>query len=226
MALLERRGLEVKTCTRCGIEKSLSMFYSQNKYSKKRGNYTYYQPYCKECAIKATEESQMKDYDNYLRKSREKQRRRNSTEESKLYNKKHTEKRRSEGYFKRYQIENKDKFAQYRINREQNKTHEITDGEWSSCLIYFSHSCAYCGISEQQAVKEYDQRLHKEHVDHEGENGLSNNIPACKSCNSKKWTFPFEDWYNSENEVFDTDRYLRIVNWIGGDFEKYLDGTQ
>jgi len=41
--------VDQKQCSICGKLKSLTEFYSQKKYSKKRGEYFYYNPECREC---------------------------------------------------------------------------------------------------------------------------------------------------------------------------------
>ena len=64
--------------------------------------------------------------------------------------------------------------------------------------------------------------LHKEHVDHNGANDLSNCVPACQSCNSSKWEFDFNDWYCPNNPVFTQERYEKIVKWLEEDFLIYI----
>lgn len=54
----------------------------------------------------------------------------------------------AEGKRKQQQMKNKDKLYEYGKKRRLHKTHEISKEEWESCLEYFNHSCAYCGITE------------------------------------------------------------------------------
>ncbi len=70
-------------------------------------------------------------------------------------------------------------------------------------------------------LKNFD--LHKEHVNHNGANDLSNCVPACYSCNSKKWIYEFEDWYNEGNEIFSQYRLDKIYKWLSNDYKIYLD---
>lgn len=100
-----------------------------------------------------------------------------------------------------------------------NKNHDITKKEWESCLKYFNHSCAYCGILNNEAKKKYNNYLHKEHVDHNGSNKIDNCVPACKSCNSKKWEFTLEEWYSEDNENFTYERLDKIKKWINEDYK-------
>ncbi|OME70491.1 hypothetical protein BSK65_11210 [Paenibacillus odorifer] len=65
--------------------------------------------------------------------------------------------------------------------------------------------------------------LHKEHVNDDGANDLSNCVPACYSCNSQKWKFCFEDWYNESNKSYTEDRINKIHIWLKIDFRRYLE---
>jgi hypothetical protein len=208
-----------KACNRCGKIKSLDDFYTQNKYSKKLGNYTYYNPECKECTAeksmewrninpekRKTSTNKYNKHDYIIKRKREA-----------------AKKRRLEGKHKEWQQNNKDKIKIYNKNRVMNKKHEMTETEWDNCKNYFNNSCAYCGITEEETIKKYDNVLHKEHVDHEGLNDISNNIPACKGCNSKKYISLFDEWYNDENKVFSKERYNKIIDWLNGGYLKYKE---
>jgi len=59
--------------------------------------------------------------------------------------------------------------------------------------------------------------LHKEHIDDNGKDDLSNCIPSCKSCNSSKWKFDFEDWYKKQ-KFFTEERYNKIIKWLKEDY--------
>ena len=94
------------------------------------------------------------------------------------------------------------------------KMHNITDEEWKICLEYFSDSCAYCGMTLEDHLNKYKERLHREHVIHDGDNELSNCVPSCKICNSQKHTYTLEEWYNENNSKFTSDRMDRILTWM------------
>lgn len=108
------------------------------------------------------------------------------------------------------------------MKRMQNKKHYVSEDEWESCKKYFDYKCAYCGIDESKAKTLQGQYFHKEHVDHNGANDLSNCVPACRSCNSKKWEFSFEYWYDSTNAVFDEARYNKILDWLNRDYKLFI----
>lgn len=100
------------------------------------------------------------------------------------------------------------------------KNHEISAEEWGICKQYFSNSCAYCGLTEENCLDKYNQVLHKEHVDCNGLNDITNCVPSCKSCNSQKWILSLEEWYNEDNPAFDEERLNRIHKWLSEDVFK------
>lgn len=206
-----------KVCSECSLSKPLSEFYSRKKHSKKRGDYTYYNPECKECT-KARFEAWKKDNrERYL----ENKRRYNHKEKPTQDKREFSRKQRESGYYKQWQENNKDKIETYN-ERRQHKNHKITDDEWIRCKAYFNNSCAYCGVSDSEAKKLYDNYLHKEHVDHEGANDLSNCVPACKSCNGQKYTFKLDEWYNHNNPHYSKERMIKIDKWLNEDYKKFI----
>jgi hypothetical protein len=125
--------------------------------------------------------------------------------------------------------EGKQKLKGYGKTR-QHKNHDITKQEWNSCKEYFNNQCAYCGLPIEDHYRIYAGKLqksdfHKEHVDHFGKNDLSNCVPACLSCNSKKWEYSLEKWYNENDmvggEIYNKERLDKILKWINGDYKKY-----
>lgn len=202
-----------RICSQCNISYPETV---ENFYRNKKGSC--FHSRCKECmkkrAIdrKKNNKESVKNYNKaYYQRTRDARKEYNKEyliKNKELINKK----------YRKWTSENKDKLRIYRERRMTNKKHTFTNHEWSICLDYFDYRCAYCGISEDKSVNLYSQKLHREHVDHKGCNDLSNNIPSCKSCNSKKWTYDFKKWYNSENNVFSTERYEKIMKWLNGDY--------
>ena len=203
---------ESKECNICKLIKPLDDFYSQKKFSKAKGNYIYYNPYCKECA-KVNANNWRRDPANRERvlASRKKS---NQLPGHKITKRLANAKLRENGQYKEWQQNNKDKLYQYGKNRREHKEHVITYQEWLDCLDYFNSSCAYCGMSEEQHLILHGQQLHKEHVDHEGVNDITNCVPSCKQCNSGKWEYELNEWYNDKNPVYSKTRYNRIIRWI------------
>ncbi|MBS4893815.1 MAG: HNH endonuclease [Veillonella parvula] len=204
-----------KLCNRCRnwFPCTSDYFYKTNCNSKD-GLY----PYCKECSKKKAIEWQHSNYDRWrelvaIRDA--KPRRRDIIRES-------SRKQKERGYFKKYQKLNAEKMRKYSAKRNQNKYHSIKNKEWEKCKEYFENCCAYCGISENEAKATQGQFFHKEHVNHEGLNDLSNCVPSCRSCNCKKWKFKLEEWYNEENTIFDKERLKKIFKWINEDHKQYM----
>lgn len=94
------------------------------------------------------------------------------------------------------------------------KTHNITETEWNVCKRYFNYECAYCGMTEEEHKLLYNEQLHKEHVINNGSNKLDNCIPACKSCNSSKHYYDIDEWYNTNNPIYNRRRYNKIKQWM------------
>ncbi len=108
-----------------------------------------------------------------------------------------------------------------------NRTHSISNEEWEDCKKYFNYECAYCGLSVKDHYITFNEEerlgdFHKEHVDHEGENDLSNCVPSCKSCNSRKWEHDFNEWYTENNEVYSIERLSKIIKWLEEDCFKFM----
>jgi hypothetical protein len=209
--------VKIKQCTICKEEKELSEFYTQKKYSKKRGEYLYYSPYCKECTKKKSYQWQI----NNPERRKELLRKYNRSKKGRKHFREYAREYRKSGKYKEWQQNNKDKLKQY---NKQHRIHEITEREWQKCKEYFDYSCAYCGMTEEEHKKKYGQQLHKEHVDHEGANDLSNCVPACKLCNSSKQTSDFIEWYHPDyNPNYTKDRYNKIIRWLEQDYKKFIE---
>lgn len=190
--------------------KSIDNFYKQRKSSKTKGEWIYYNPECKECTKKKSTlwRKDPRNRESYLES--QKKRNKNFIYEMRL----NGSKRRAEGKHKEWQKLNKDKIKKYNLYRSMHKEHIISEEEWEQCKEFFNYSCAYCGMDEYFAIETYGNELHKEHVDHGGANDISNCVPACKQCNSKKWKFELNDWYNEGNPIYSKVRYNKIVKWL------------
>lgn len=203
--------MEYKICSICEKELPATTEYFYKNKTGKDGLY----PYCKECTKKKHTNWTKQNHEKrlmYLKKNNDKPERKKNIRES-------AKRQRETGYQREYQRKNKDKIKEY---NEQHRNHEITKEEWGNCLKYFNHSCAYCGMKQGIAKETYKNYLHKDHVQHDGKNDLSNCIPACKGCNCKKWIFALEEWYNENNLVYDIERYNRIIKWLNADYKKFI----
>jgi len=197
---------------------------------KSRNKHDCLSPTCREC-----EKAKSNNYNNTHKEQRQINR--------KDYYDKHGEKEREDmkiwksknkdkvfEYAKKFQKENPDKISQYSKNR-QNKNHKINTKEWIACKDYFKNEngewcCAYCGALWKDHYMRYageiiKSDLHKEHVDHLGNNDLSNCVPSCQSCNSSKHTYILEYWYNENHPNFTQERLDKINKWIEEDWKLY-----
>lgn len=200
-------------CNKCGKEKDLSDFYSQDKKKSDGTGYIYYRPDCKECTKKNASKWRYENPDAYEKSSKKWF----QSEKGLESNRRRQQRRRDNGGWYEWLKKNKHRYDY------SHKKHEISDKEWELCKQYFDYSCAYCGLSEKEHQDIYGQQLHKEHVDHEGSNRLDNCVPSCKTCNSSKYTFDFEYWYRERSGGFSEERYRKIINWLNNDYEEIAD---
>jgi hypothetical protein len=208
-----------KECSICGIVKPITEFYKQQKKRKNGTQWIYYNPECKDCSKKRAMKWEKAHPDKALKNIRTQAKKRKNI--MKQYRKDNRE--RIQETFKTWQENNRNKTIEYNRKRTENKTHNISKSEWAACKEYFNNSCAYCGVIEKEAKQTQGQYLHKEHVDHNGENDLSNCVPACRSCNSNKWVFNLSDWYNDSNENFTYERLEKIQQWLNNDYKLYIE---
>jgi hypothetical protein len=203
-------GVDHKICTKCNTYyQSTTEFFYHNKSNSLDGLH----PYCKRCCLEESLEWREENRDAYLESCK----RRNNKPAARIRIRKANKERRENGGYKNWQDKNKDKLRDYNSNRKE-KNHKISKKEWEECKSYFDNSCAYCGLTYEEHKQKYEEDLHKEHVDHEGANDLSNCIPSCRPCNSKKHTFSLDDWYNSSNEYYNESKLNKINNWLQVDY--------
>lgn len=209
--------IEVKICSICGEEKPLDDYYSIEQESKTKGRYTYYFPYCKECNKKKSTKWRKANPEKYIKSIRKDQ----LKPERQQYRQEYEIRRKERGLIKKWRRKNKDRIKHYQEKRKE-KIHNISDKEWTSCKEYFNYKCAYCGISEEKSKLKYDNKLHKEHVCHDGSNEINNCIPSCKGCNSSKRDYEMLKWY-TQQDFFDKNRLEKIYKWLNEDYKIYKE---
>jgi hypothetical protein len=214
-------GIIERRCTNCQkwLEENAKNYYYVNK---KKQEYRFMSE-CKQCSKIRSRKITIKNpekrkiyYDKF-----------NNKPEIIQIMRKASEKQRKDGKQAIWQKDHPDKLKIYN-NKREHKIHDISKKEWISCKEYFSNTCAYCGlpltehwITYRGVTKLGD--FHKDHKDHNGANDLSNCIPACESCNCKKWEHPFEEWYTSDNPVFSQERLNKINKWLQEDYKLYTE---
>jgi HNH endonuclease len=215
----------MKKCNDCNEQyPTTTEYFYKNKSSRDGLN-----PYCKECTKKRSRKWAVSNQEQFKETRAEwyQDNKDRLLEKQKLLDEKNKEQK--EIYYRSYQksAHGKDKFKQYGINRKS-KNHNISIDEWSSCKEYFNNECAYCGLNIENHKKRYAGVLkqidfNREHVDDEGANDLSNCVPSCHSCNSKKRTQDFDHWYNDDNQNYTKERYGKIVKWLENDYKLYIE---
>ena len=158
-------------------------------------------PRCKKCEIINAREIQLRNHEDY--KAYLKQWKLDNPNYMPNYNKMYYAENTDKFYEKlaRWQKENPERSNYY---RQKKRHHTINKEEWESCKNYFNHSCAYCGLPIDEHINRIKdgfrlEDLHREHVDDQGVNDLSNCVCSCKSCNSEKGSYGFDDWYCEDN---------------------------
>lgn len=75
--------------------------------------------------------------------------------------------------------------AARRARKYAAKANDLTPAQWQEIKEHYQHRCVYCG--------KHQQRLTQDHIIPlvaGGSHTVQNVVPACKSCNSKKYTGP------------------------------------
>ncbi len=110
-------------------------------------------------------------------------------------------------------------FVQKRRAKKKKLRNDLTQEEWQETLKFFDNSCVYCGISEEEHIKQFGHVLHQDHViplSKDGEYTKNNIIPACRSCNYSKCDSSLMEFYN-QKEDFSSDKLNNILLFL----EKY-----
>lgn len=203
------KEFKTKKCKDCEISfPATTDYFYKNKSNAIDG----LNPYCKSCTSKRSLKWQYENPD----KKKINNNRHDDKPQRHVAKKIASQKKRDSGDYKKWQNDNPDKVKKY---NEKHRNHKITKKEWIRCKIYFNYECCYCGISEESHKLKYKQQLHKDHAQHDGENDISNCLPACRACNSSKHIFSIQVWYNESNSVFSKDRLDKIEKWLNQDYK-------
>ncbi len=216
-------GIEYKLCNKCFEWYKLN---SENFYKNKSSPDGFF-PSCKQCEKKRAliylEQNKEKvlKYQKEIVRPRDRKKINDRDRKWRVKNKQHKQQ-----YQLNYQRNNSEIIKKYTKNRKH-KNHNITDKQWNNCKKYFMYKCTYCGLPLDEHYVPFNGKIilsdfHREHVDDQGANDLSNCVPSCKSCNSQKWEYSFNEWYNENNNRFTIERYNRIIKWLTDDYKKFL----
>jgi hypothetical protein len=204
----------IKVCNDCNENKPYSEFYAQEKTNAKGESYTYYPPYCKECASKRASKYQRDNPEWTKSYAKKIYRRKKQYFKEKAYRWKDKNEEYARSTQREWRRSHPDRIKEYREETLFHKKHEISGDELNELYRYADSNCMYCGISEELAIEKYKQRLHKDHAYNEGSNGIDNCILACKSCNSSKRDNDWDVWYTLDNPKYTEERYIKINQWL------------
>lgn len=230
-----------KICSKCGEEKPATTEYFRKAKTNKDG----LRGQCKDCVKEYNKQYREENKEEI--KELNKQWRKENKEEIKEYNKQYYKENKEEikekknEYNKQYYEENKEKrneyLKQYRQeNKERVRQHcqtyrarkrllpaTLTTKQWQEIKKDFDSKCAYCGMTEENHLKIFNQQLHQEHfipLSEGGEYTDNNIIPACRNCNSSKNNTNFFEWYPTYEE-YNEEREQFILEYLG-----YIEDTQ
>ena len=219
---IDNNGLTERRCTICLEWKELNIdnFYMQNKKKPEMG----FTPQCRECT-----KDKSRKYGSEHKEEQAAYIRKWYIENKEITNIKslqwiadHPEHAKEVQNQWQKSEKGKEYMNTYWHEKTKQHQHKISEKEWKSCLEYFNNECAYCGMTLEDHLKLYKQQLHKEHKNHDGGNDLSNCVPSCRSCNSKKHDKIFDNWYNKSNPNYTLKRYRKIHKWLNEDYKLYL----
>lgn len=203
-------------CSKCGIEKEEKDFYHNWVWRKKKTiKVLYRNTVCIEC-VKSDNQRRVKENPE---KRKEQIKRDNARIEKKISHRKNSKRQRELGYYSDWQKRNPNKI---KIGNQKHRDHDITKTEEESMLKVFNYSCAYCEMSLKEHKIKFGEKLHNDHVEHDGYNDLRNDVPACKSCNCSKWEHPMEEWFK-EQSFFTEEKLDRIIWWTTEGYKDYIE---
>lgn len=126
----------------------------------------------------------------------------------------------------KYSAENRttiNRVKQIRRSRKKGLPVGLTEAQWIKIKEDFNNSCAYCGVTESEHMRLYDEKLNQEHfipLSKGGEYTHNNIIPSCRLCNLHKHAQDFFQWYPSFKH-YDKCRKEFILKYLG-----YIEKTQ
>jgi len=199
-----------KTCTSCGEEHPYTDYYFKETVDINGIKQYLFNAMCIDCYIKRGS----KYTKEHPEMNRESSRKTDKTPKMQAYHKEAIKNLREEGYFLGYYADNPEKYIKYREDHDAHKKHTISIKDWNDCKEFFGYKCAYCGITETEHKERYGQQLQKDHAENQGDNGIGNCVPACRSCNSVKKKNDWDNWFTPENSRYSQDKYNIISKWL------------
>lgn len=191
----------VKTCTLCGHEKELDMFYtdSRGKFGKTAR--------CKKCSCMKSMESRRnnpeaarkadkryRDKNKDRRSAQNKEWMKNNRLHRISYKKKYRQDNAEyiSAYMKDWYKRNPHKYSELSNRRRAREacvdTRRVSNSEWDKIVKRYNCSCFYCGAKQEVTMD------HVVPISRGGRHAIGNLIPACMTCNSSKWNKTIMEW--------------------------------
>ncbi len=206
--------MDYRTCSKCGEIKPETVEFFRKRGTSDRGGL---RPDCRECS-KARDRAWGKanaEYRSaYRRANRDRNAQANREREIKYMqtdagrearrkaNAKYVASDRGKAVFKLAQHRRRARLAQVR--------NDFTDDDWLAILAEFDSRCAYCGTGGEMCQE------HVVAIANGGPNTASNVVPACRSCNSRKFRTDMGTWYRRQ-QFFTESRMKTILNHVAAD---------
>lgn len=118
---------------------------------------------------------------------------------------------------RQWRQENKDRvnvLTQRRRAKIHSLEHTLTLRQWEDLKTEFNNLCAYCGMKKPLVQDHFIP------LKNGGEYSINNIVPSCGSCNSKKSSRQFFEWY-PEYKYYSKKREQKVLKYLG-----YTNGIQ
>ena len=191
-ALKRKKEFGVKTCTKCGVEKTLTKFTLNSGHDDGRHSW------CKACSCDANQIYQRTNVGkenahkyHVSEKGKKVQRRYESTEKRKEYLRKyHASEKARESRYRYYKSEKGGVCHRKKLRKRRALKRGATIGPIDEAAIYklCGNKCTYCGSKKNLSLD------HIVALAAGGPHTQSNLTVACRSCNSNKGTKDVHEW--------------------------------
>ncbi len=197
----------LRTCTKCGEEKPLTLEYFHRCKQNAQGFMTG----CKVCKIEDIKRWQSENPDRVKenkRKSAEKLRSRNNEKTRERYRADPAFRERITNATEKWEAKNPDKRRE--ANRRRSKTepyreknrlaqqvrslYKVSKVEKQRMWDDQEGRCAYCGVSIFLDIPRDCGTDHIVPITRGGTKDRENTVLACRHCNSQKWTYLYDEW--------------------------------
>ncbi len=196
-------SVEYKRCSKCQEWLPLSAFNRnhtasdgmENKKLYRDARYSNNLDYCRQLG----RDNYFRNKDHRMRYNQLEETRERDRQDSRQYYQQHTVECLAR--VKKYQEDNPDKVSMYHkkasaLRRASKRVGDkITNEEWHNLCEEVNYCCVYCGKNFTFTELTMDHLLP---LSRGGQHTLSNILPACRSCNSKKGTKTFAEYLGLE----------------------------